>query len=336
MNKYINPRNYVGTCSNRAPFILSPLIRCFEKEKIDHYGNMQLKHEPVFIIGAPRTGSTILYQSLTNLYEILYVDNLVCKFYRNFFFGFWLSNKLYGDRPHNNYRSENGDTAVYGLHAPSECGQFWYRWLPKERHFVDCDEINDAMVDQIRIEIAAIINRFNKPILFKNLNAGQRLRLIQKCFPEAKLLYIKREPFFVVQSILKARAERRIRPNQIWSVKPPNYVSLLSLDETSMIAAQVYYLEKQIEKDLSLFNRKNVFIFSYESMAKDFDSFFSGLEKYLNFEKPNSFENKIVLPDITLKNRVTVDKILAHKIDDAIKKFEWDSDPYEADAACLS
>jgi hypothetical protein len=30
------------------------------------------------MIGAPRTGSTILYQSLTNYFDLLYIDNLVC------------------------------------------------------------------------------------------------------------------------------------------------------------------------------------------------------------------------------------------------------------------
>jgi hypothetical protein len=206
MNKYINPKNYFKAFTNYGPLILSPFIKIYEKEKIEYFGNMPLKHDPLFIIGAPRTGSTILYQAMTNLYDVLYVDNLGCKFHRNFFFGIWLSNRIFTDQPHNNYISEHGDTSMSGMHAPSECGQFWYRWLPEKHHFIDYDEITDEMIKQIQNEVSAVINYFDKPILFKNLNAGQRLRLIQKCFPNAKFLYIKRSPFFVVQSILKARA----------------------------------------------------------------------------------------------------------------------------------
>ena len=326
MNKYINPKNYFKAIPNYGPFILSPFIKIYEKEKIEYFGNMPLKHDPLFIIGAPRTGSTILYQSLTNLYDVLYIDNLGCKFHKNFFFGIWLSNKIYADQPHDNYISEHGDTSISGMHAPSECGQFWYRWLPEKHHFIDYDEITDEMIEQIKNEVSAVINYFDKPILFKNLNVGQRLRLIRKCFPNAKFLYIKRDPFFVIQSILKARTKNNILHNQIWSIKPPNYKSLLSLDEVSMVTAQVYYLEKQIEKDLSLFYKKNVFTFDYESMTTNFADFLSNLEQRLNFPQINKYEVKKTLPDITLNNRVTVNKELASKIKNALKKYRWNLD----------
>jgi hypothetical protein len=329
MNKYINPKNYFKATTNYGPFILSPFIKIFEKKKIEYFGNMPLKHDPLFIIGAPRTGSTILYQSLTDLYDVLYADNLGCKFHRNFFFGFWLSNKIYDSKPHNNLISEHGDTSMGGMHAPSECGQFWYRWLPYEHHFIDYDEITDEMINQIRTEISAVINYFDKPILFKNLNAGQRLRLIQQCFPNAKFLYIKRNPFFVVQSILKARAKKNIAHNQMWSIKPPNFKSLLSLDEVSMVTAQVYYLERQIEKDLLLFDKKNVFAFDYESMTTNFAEFLSKLENRLNLPPINKCKIKKMLPNITLNNRVTVNKELASTINKALKKLRWGGNYFE-------
>ena len=333
MNKYINPKNYFKAITNCGPSILSPFIKIFEKEKVEYFGNMPLKHDPLFIIGAPRTGSTILYQSLTNLYDVLYIDNFGCKFHRNFFFGLWLSNKIYADQPHNNYDSEHGDTSMHGMHTPSECGQFWYRWLPKEHHFIDYDEIADEMIKQIKKEVSAVINYFDKPILIKNLNVGQRLRLIWKCFPNAKFLYIKRDPFFVVQSILKARSQKNIPHNQIWSIKPPNYKSLLSLDEVSMVTAQVYYLERQIEKDLSLFDKKNVFTFNYESMTTNFTDFLSNLEQRLNFPQINKYEIKETLPDITLNNRVTVNKELERKINKALKTFRWNRDHFETEVS---
>jgi len=215
---------------------------------------------------------------------------------------------------------------MYGMHAPSECGQFWYRWLPKEHHFIDYDEISEEMVNQIKNEVSAVINYFDKPIIFKNLNIGQRLRLIRKCFPNAKFLYIKRNPFFVVQSILKARTKKNIIQDQIWSIRPPNYKSLLSLDEVSMVTAQVYYLEKQIEKDLSLFSKKNVFTFNFESMTTNFADFLSKLEIRFNFLQTIEYEIKKTLPNITLNNEVTVHKKLASKINKAVEKFRWNQD----------
>jgi hypothetical protein len=329
MNKYIDPKNYRNAITNYGPLVLSPFIKIYEKKRIKYFGSMPLKHAPLFIIGTPRTGSTILYQALTNLFDILYVDNLGCKFYRNFFFGFWLSNKIYADQPHNNYISERGDTSKWGMHAPSECGQFWYRWLPKEHHFIDYDKISNEMINQIKNEVSAVINYFDKPLLFKNLNAGQRLRLIRQCFPNAKFLYIKRNPFFVVQSILNARAKENILNNQIWSIKPPNYKSLSSLDEVSMVTSQVFYLEKQIEEDLALFNKKNVLTLNYESMATNFDEFLTILGKRFNLPRISKYDIKRMLPDITLNHKVTVNKVLERKINSALKKFRWSRDYFE-------
>lgn len=215
-------------------------------------------YSPVFIVGAPRTGSTILYQSLTNAYQFAYVDNSACVWHRNLRFGLWLSQKKYGNQPHNNFRAEYGNTRMFGGCAPSECGQFWYRWLPKDKHFVDHDEVNQKMVTEIREEVLGASSYLQRSLLFKNLNAGQRLRLLHKVFPNAKIIFVRRDPRFVIRSILNARDKVGTPEGQWWSIMPPNVNDLLSLPEGDMCAAQVYYLERQIEEDLALFPGDNV------------------------------------------------------------------------------
>jgi hypothetical protein len=96
-----------------------------------------------------------------------------------------------------------------------------------------------------------------------------------------------------------------------------------------MVTAQVYYLEKQIEKDISLFNKKNVFAFNYESMTTNFADFLSKLEKRLNLPPINKCKIEKMLPNITFNNRVTVNKELANTINDALKKFRWDGNHFE-------
>lgn len=221
---------------------------------------------PVFIIGAPRTGSTILYQALTNIYEVAYIDNVACEWHNNLRFGMWLSERLYGSKAHNNFKANHGDTAEFGGHAPSECGGFWYRWLPTDRHFVDDADITPAMVCQLREEVLGVSSRIGKPLVFKNLNAGQRLRLIKKAFPDAKLIFVRRDPRFVTRSILKARARLGIAEGAWWSIRPQNFESLKSLPEPEMCAAQIYYLEKQIQKDLALFPKESFRVIHYQEL----------------------------------------------------------------------
>ncbi|WP_176761452.1 sulfotransferase family protein [Billgrantia gudaonensis] len=226
-------------------------------------------YQPVFIIGAPRTGSTIIYQALTNAYRFAYIDNVACTWCHNLSLGLWLSNKKYGDKPHNNFKAEHGDTRKFGGHAPSECGQFWYRWLPKHRHFIDHNEVTSKMVKEIREEVFRASSYLKRPLLFKNLNAGQRLRLIHEVFPKAKFIFVRRDPRFVTRSILKARRKIGTQDGQWWSVMPPNVEELRMLPEGEMCAAQVYFLEQQIEKDLTLFPKENIQEVHYQNLDEN-------------------------------------------------------------------
>ena len=240
--------------------ILSPV----NSYLIRRHGSHAIRHCPIFIIGAPRTGSTVLYQAITNQGDVLYIDNLVCRFNKVIFIGFWLSSKLFGNRPHNCFNSVHGGTS--GFHAPSECGGFWYRWLPMERHFIDFDEVTQANIARMRQEITAVSNYFDKPIVFKNLNAGQRMRLISQIFPNAKFIYITRDYLHTAQSILNAKRELGIPDNQYWSVMPSNIDELRSLPWPQQIAQQIYSLESQIEKDSSLFPAKNTVKIEYSCL----------------------------------------------------------------------
>ncbi len=193
-----------------------------------------------------------------------------------------LSNKLYKNKPHDCFKSVHGNTMkTGGLHAPSECGQFWYRWLPTDHHFIDYDEITDVMVEDIRKNIFAILNYFNKPFIFKNLNAGQRLRLIHKVYPDSKFIWMRRDPVDTIYSILKVRKKLDVKRNKWWSIKPKNYKKLLKENELEMVTKGVYSLEKQIHTDLKLFEEGNICILNYEDFYQSFDSEIKALEDFI-------------------------------------------------------
>lgn len=222
---------------------------------------------PIFIIGGPRTGSTILYQALTNFFDVLYIDNLACGLNKDLFFGLSLSRKLFGAKPHNCFNAKHGQTD--GWHAPSECGAFWYRWLPRDRHFVDHEDVSTKSVREIQGEVLAASARFRLPLLFKNLNAGQRLRLLSKAFPEARFVFIRRDPETVVKSMLRARADNGVGANKIWSVRPRNYKALETLPEAEMCLAQLLSIEAQILEDLALFPSQNVRTLSHSELSAE-------------------------------------------------------------------
>jgi len=280
---------------------------------------MKPSDHPVFLIGAPRTGSTIFYQILTNSFDILYPDNLVELFNRNIYFGFVLSDKVFRNKPHNCFKSDYGNTLKCGLRAPHECGSFWYRWLPKDQHYIEKGQIPSKHIIELRKNIYAIINRFKKPILFKNLNAGQRLGLISEIAPDAKFIWIKRDPLYTAQSIYIARQKMMMKSTEWWSVKPSNYLKLKSLEEIPQIVQQIFFIEKQISEDKNLFPEKNFMEIDYEQLFEDKIGIMNSINTFYNnslsrrtdyLEAELNYSEKIVLEDKILKSlRKEIEKL---------------------------
>ena len=237
-----------------------------------------LKYPPIFIIGAPRTGSTLIYQVITNYFNLCYISNFSASFFHSLYTGMIIEETLLGNSPHNLYCSRYGMSG--GLRGPNECGQFWYRWFPKDRHFIDGYELSKEELKDIRTIIGAITEKFSKPIIFKNLNNGQRLRVIQKILPESLFIFVKRDPVFTAQSILSGRYEFYRNKNKWLSVMPRNVYELKKKHYTEQVVKQVYYLEKQIYEDLKIFPEKQHIILSYENFCKNTTQELKRLKNY--------------------------------------------------------
>ncbi len=224
---------------------------------------------PVFIVGAPRTGSTYLYEALTDNYRIAYIDNLAARLYGWLPLGMRLSRLIYGQRRHGCYESFHGDTRQGGGHAPSECGAFWYRWLPRDEHFADVESLNKSQKRHLVSEVRRSIALTGMPLLIKNLNAGQRLRLLAAIFPDARFLWCRRQIAFTAQSIIQARRRLSWPEHEIWSVRPRNWRELARLPLIEQVTAQVRQLEWQIEDDLGLLSASRVLMVDYEAFHAD-------------------------------------------------------------------
>ncbi len=319
MNKYLSPHKYLYFILNKIAICLHPFIQIFEKKLIKKYSAIPLKHQPVFIIGAPRTGSTILYQTITNQLDVLYIDNIIAVFFRNFFFGFWLSNQLFKQKAHNCFKSDFGDTSKYSLRAPSECGSFWHRWLPYDKDFVDYRDITDNMVEEIQNEITAVINYFDKPIIINNNNIALRIRLIKKAFPKSKFIIADRNPLFVSQSLLKARIYFYNNYNTWWSIIPPNYNELIKEPYFKQVVLQHYYINKQMYIDLKD-SEKSYLTIKYKNFCIDKNKIIWKIVELLEYQK---VRNNFIDNKIKESSHLNIDNTLLNKIKEEIKRLDW-------------
>lgn len=171
------------------------------------------------------------------------------------------------------------------------------------------------MVEDIRKEITAVINYFDKPLVFKNLNAGMRLRLITRAFPGAKLIFIRRDPRFVIRSILKGRKRVKAQDGKIWGIMPPNYNEITKLPETEMCCAQIFYIEKQILKDLSLLPIQNIKTVYYQDLSI---SLIDNVAKWIGLVK----RKEGIIPKFN-KDEVGINNEMI-KIESIVKKYPFD------------
>ncbi|NHM17553.1 sulfotransferase [Epibacterium mobile] len=249
---------------------------------------------PVFIVGAPRTGSTVLYQMLSNNNDFLYIDNLASAFNRSLPFGIWLSQLAFKGKAHNSFQSKYGNTPF--LHSPSESQSFWYRWFPKDRDFVELGDISPERIQDMQKTIVSIMEHHKKDILFKNLACGQRIRVIHHAFPNAKFIFIKRDPVFTAQSLLLARRHLGIDDSTWWSVKPREFASINELPIHEKLIQQISLVEHQIATDLKNIPDKNKIEINYQDLPDGVTRIqeFLGLSTNPNSESNmRQFENKV-------------------------------------------
>jgi hypothetical protein len=300
----------------------------WEQRQLEIDAGNETPHQPVFIVGAPRTGSTILYQLLSHHFDLLYIDNLTALFFRHLMCGLRISDYFWKHRPHHCFQSNQGDTSGCGLHGPAECGDFWYRWLPREKHYIAANEIPGDSIEQMRTIIFAAMNRWHKHFLFKNLNAGQRMAMIHQITPRAKFIWITREPLYTAQSILQVRKKLNIPAHTWWSIMPKNTAQLLDLEPDHMIAAQIYYLEKQINQDQTLFPEDQFTRIQYETLCKQPKETLETLSRFIG-APPRTHAPMDALTPLPFDEKQRISDTDFNRLAESVSQYDWKN--YEQD-----
>lgn len=292
-----------------------------EKTKIS-LEKQESKDAPVFIIGAPRSGSTILYQLITNYFDISYISNFIHIFNSTLLYGFDLNEKYIGNQPHNYFKSKYGKTLQGGWRSPNESSSFWFRYLPKEQHYIGKNEITDQKIlNYYRQSILSVINKYKKPFIFKNLSVGQRMKFIKKIIPNAKFIFIKRDTFFNAQSIIYGRRKYHIESHEWWSIKPKNYESLLLLEEEEMVVKQIYFIEKQIIEDKNTLLEEDFLTIDYDELLSQPKKTLEVIHGFLG--KKVKIKKGAEMPILKPNRQIRVEAEIEQKINKVIEGLNW-------------
>jgi len=222
--------------------LLSPL----EKRLIAQFSKPSLPI--VFIVGSPRSCTTLLAQLLAETGAFSYVSNFVARFWMAPYVGTLIENAL-GARSsplQQTFVSQYGVTE--GWHSPHEFGYFWGRWFSfGDTHKLSPDQL--AQIDSVSLcrEIAALESFDNKSLFFKNLTCGLQITFLAKLLDRSIFVLCQRHALYNMQSLLMAR-KKVLGDSRAWfSLKPKEYLQLLSRTPYEQVAGQIYFTLKDIE-----------------------------------------------------------------------------------------
>lgn len=234
----------------------------------------------IFIMGPLRSGTTLFTQWLANTGIIAYPTNLLSRFYGAPVIGAQI--QLLLTDPRYNFRneildfnsaisfeSENGKTK--GALAPNEFWYFWRRflnfkeldWLPDEELFKTVD--HEMLVN----ELTGLTRVFNKPFALKSMILNYNIPFLDKLFPKALFVQIKRDPLTNVASVLDARKRQLGSESEWYSFKIPEYHQLKDLDPILQSAGQVHFINKAVTAGINSLSESRKLEVQYEDFCKN-------------------------------------------------------------------
>jgi hypothetical protein len=218
----------------------------------------------LFILGLPRSGTTLVYQYIVHRLHVSYFTNGVgthpydpvretCR-------------QLRHNAPYrSDFASEFGRSS--GAMAPREAGNFWLRFFDIDAYETRRD-VSRRDAETLRVTVRALQTLFGGAV-FVNKNVKHMLRIdaLAAIFDDAHFLVVDRDMVDVALSVLRAR-EKTLGSSEAWfSARPPNYDELARLDPVGQVCGQVFALDRRMRDDLDRVDADRVHNVSYDAFC---------------------------------------------------------------------
>ncbi|MCW2950673.1 MAG: hypothetical protein JWN41_1686 [Thermoleophilia bacterium] len=173
-------------------------------------------YAPIFVIGPPRSGSTLFFQLLVEAFDAGWLANAHMRWPGG------ASRIERRERPRaarsqSHYTSRYGDTDEPW--EPHEGTNYWYRFFPRDRHEMTDADATPQQLDTFRAAIRELADACGGPVFFKNSLNTLRLPVIATALPEARFIYISRDREANARSILTGRI-KNVGIDHWWSARP--------------------------------------------------------------------------------------------------------------------
>lgn len=294
---------------------LQPLDRILEKNE---RRLLQEKHRAsnlpiLFVVGAPRSGTTLLYQTLASYLPVTYFTNLSALFPRaplaaSLKFARFLKAKRLDD--HSFYGN------VAGWAAPNDGFHVWNRWLGADRYRAP-QQVSASAAREMRTFFNAWLATFEQPFLNKNNRNTDCVALLASIFDHACFIEVRRHPVYVAQSLLQARQQIQGSKAIGWGLHSSTSVSGKShIDE---VCEQVFSIEKKLRADKQRVAPERYMEVSYERFCRHPREHVQKIARRFLQKEPEESALRQNLRPFRATNEIRIDRVEFDKIQKRIE-----------------
>jgi hypothetical protein len=172
---------------------------------------------PIFIVGAPRSGTNIFYRTLAKHPDLAWISNITKK----------VPASLLLTRILMMFRSD---------HRPTEGNNVWQNFIGDNDESLGRDDVTPATRKYLYKVVRNNLQLFDKHrFLNKCPGNSVRIEFLKEIFPDAIFIHIIRDGRAAAYSIMRSRLKH---DGSYWSVKPPGWQDLLELPLVDACALQ--------------------------------------------------------------------------------------------------
>ncbi len=230
-----------------------------------HFNPEGETYHNIFIIGAPRSGTTLLSQLFSGCTNAGYPNNLMALFWNAPVTGALISKKWIKERVFTGF-SDFGQTKDY--REPHEFGAFWRSNLCMDS--MSQPEASDININWINLKntLQNISRVFSVPVVYKAFHLAWFINEINELLPNSKWIWTTRKTIDNARSILDLRKHLHNDINTWASSKPKGIDKFLREDPYLEVVAQVELINKWIDSQLKTINKESWYSLSLEKFTK--------------------------------------------------------------------
>jgi hypothetical protein len=231
----------------------------------DWLSRMPVDHPPaeaaaalpvVYIVGAPRSGTTLVSQLLSKYLEVGYINNLIARFWKCPLVGIRLSEIALGADARRTISLRSTHGVTHDVAGPHEFGYFWRHWLNLDHsatHHLTEPEIARLDADGLRRTLRSeLLGGFGRVTVFKNVICGFQAQFLSRVHERSLFVHVTREPIATAASILSARRARYGDYHAWWSLKPSTYEAIRhARTPAEQVARQVLDCRAELSRELA-------------------------------------------------------------------------------------